>query len=78
MGLKHLSARDRRLIVGRAELGYNYEQRAFIERLPSPEAARMALQRALVRLSGIMSNAWQPVARPRVAPRPVRRPADKA
>ena len=35
--------RDRRLIVGRVELGYNYRQLALLERLPSPDAARMAL-----------------------------------
>ena len=44
-GLKRLKVRDRRLIVGRAELGYNYEQLAAIERLPSPDAARKALKR---------------------------------
>ncbi|MCY4078364.1 MAG: sigma-70 family RNA polymerase sigma factor [Acidobacteria bacterium] len=49
-GLKQLNARDRRLIVGRAELGYNYRQLAFTERLPTPEAARKAVQRALARL----------------------------
>ena len=35
-GLKRLKVGDRRLIVGRAELGYNYAQLAAIERLPSP------------------------------------------
>ena len=53
-GLKRLKVRDRRLIVGRAELGYNYEQLAAIERLPSPDAARKALKRAVVRLSEVM------------------------
>ncbi len=53
-GLGRLKNRDRRLIVGRAELGYNYQQLAFIERLSSPDAARMALRRALVRLSDAM------------------------
>ena len=55
-GLRRLRPRDRRLIVGRAELGYSYRQLASIERLPSPDAARMALRRALVRLSGIISH----------------------
>ena len=55
-GLKQLNARDRRLIVGRAELGYNYRQLAFTERLPSPEAARKAVQRALARLLGAMPD----------------------
>ena len=40
--LKQLSPRDQRLIVGRAELDYNYQQLALVEDLPSPDAARMA------------------------------------
>ena len=56
-GLKRLKARDRRLIVGRAELGYNYEQLAAIEHLPSPDAARKALKRAVIRLSAVMPSA---------------------
>ena len=54
--LRRLPARDRRLIVGRAELGYSSEQLAFMERLPSPAAARGALRRAMVRLSDLMSD----------------------
>ena len=54
-GLQRLRPRDRRLIVGRAELGYNYQQLALIERLPSTDAARMALRRALIRLGDVMS-----------------------
>ena len=53
-GLRQLNARDRRLIVGRAELGYNYRQLAFTEGLPSADAARKAVQRALARLLGAM------------------------
>ena len=56
-GLQRLAVRDRRLIVGRVELGYNYEQLALIARLPSPDAARKALGRALVRLGQIMADA---------------------
>ena len=56
-GLQRLSPRDRRLIVGRVELGYNYRQLAFIERIPSADAARKAVRRALVRLSGEMPQA---------------------
>ena len=56
-GLKRLKVHDRRLIVGRAELGYNYEQLAAIERLPSPDAARKALKRAVIRLSAVMPPA---------------------
>ena len=55
-GLARLRPRDRRLIVGRAELGYSYRQLASVERLPSPDAARMALRRALVRLSGVLPH----------------------
>ena len=54
-GLERLRPRDRRLIVGRAELGYSYRQLALIERLPSTDAARMALRRALIRLGDLMS-----------------------
>ena len=53
-GLKRLKVRERRLIVGRAELGYNYAQLAAIEHLPSPDAARKALKRAVMRLSAVM------------------------
>ena len=55
-GLSRLRPRDRRLIVGRAELGYSYRQLASIERLPSPDAARMALRRALMRLSEVFPH----------------------
>ena len=53
-GLKGLKDRDRRLIVGRAELGYSYRQLAAVERMPSADAARKALKRAVVRLSRVM------------------------
>ena len=56
-GLKHLPGRDRRLVVGRAELGYNYRQLAFIESLPSADAARKATRRAVVRLIDAMPDA---------------------
>ena len=56
-GLKLLSARERRLVVGRAELGYNYRQLAFVERLSSADTARKAVQRALARLIDVMPDA---------------------
>ena len=56
-GLKVLKDRDRRLIVGRAELGYSYEQLAAIEGLPSADAARKALKRAVIRLSEAIPKA---------------------
>ena len=49
-GLKVLNDRERRLIVGRAELGYSYPQLAAVEGLPSADAARKALKRAVIRL----------------------------
>ena len=55
-GLRRLRPRERRLIVGRVELGYNYRQLALLERLPSTDAARMALRRALIRLSDVMAD----------------------
>ena len=55
-GLRRLRPRDRRLIVGRVELGYNYRQLALLERLPSPDAARMALRRAVVRLGDVIEG----------------------
>ena len=55
-GLRDLRPRDRRLIVARVELGYNYRQLALLERLPSPDAARMALRRAFVRLAGVTTD----------------------
>ena len=49
--LKRLTPRERRLIVGRGELGYSFKQLALIDDRASAEAARKALRRALVRLS---------------------------
>ena len=56
-GLKHLTPRHRRLVVGRVECGYSFRQLALLERLSSPDAARMAFQRALARLSNVMPDA---------------------
>lgn len=53
-GLARLSDRERRLIAGRLELGYNYRQLAFVEGLSSAEAARKAVGRALRRLIDIL------------------------
>lgn len=55
-GLQRLRSRDRRLIAGRVELGYNYRQLALVERMASPDAARMALRRALIRLGDVMAD----------------------
>ena len=56
-GLKQLTPRHRRLVVGRVEFGYSYRQLALIERLSTPDAARMAFRRALARLSIVMPDA---------------------
>ncbi len=56
-GLKRLTPRHRRLIAGRIECGYSFRQLALLERLSSPDAARMAFRRALVRLSKAMPDA---------------------
>ena len=53
-GLKQLKPRHRRLVVGRIEFGYSHRQLAVLEGLPTPDAARMALRRALLRLSNFM------------------------
>ena len=45
---------DREAIVGRIELGYSYEQLALILKKPTPGAARVAVRRALLRLSDEM------------------------
>ncbi len=55
-GLEHLTPRHRRLVVGRVECGYSYRQLALLERLSTPDAARMAFRRALKRLSVVMPD----------------------
>lgn len=54
--LERLTPRERRLIVGRTELGYSFKQLALVDDRASPDAARVALQRALVRLSREMEG----------------------
>ncbi len=55
-GLKRLTPRERRLIVGHAELEYSYQQLALIEDMPSPDAARMALRRSMIRLGSLVQD----------------------
>jgi RNA polymerase sigma-70 factor (ECF subfamily) len=52
--LSRLRAHDREAIVGRIEFGYSYEQLALILKKPTPGAARLAVRRALLRLSDEM------------------------
>ena len=55
-GLDRLTPRHRRMVVGRVECGYSFRQLALIERLSTPDAARMAFRRALKRLSVVMPD----------------------
>jgi len=48
--LAALGPADREAVIGRVEMGYSYEALADLLGRPSPEAARKACQRALVRL----------------------------
>jgi RNA polymerase sigma-70 factor, ECF subfamily len=52
--LTRLPTGDRDAIVGRIELGYSYEQLALVLKKPTPGAARVAVRRALIRLSDEM------------------------
>jgi RNA polymerase sigma factor (sigma-70 family) len=56
-GLTRLRPADQALIVGRLELAYSYEQLAFVTGRRSPEAARIAVRRAMLRLAEEMSRA---------------------
>jgi RNA polymerase sigma-70 factor (ECF subfamily) len=53
-GLATLEADEREAIIGRVELGQTYEQLAVGLGKPSPDAARMAVVRALVKLADVM------------------------
>lgn len=55
-GLASLRADDRSLIVGRIELGYSYEQLALACGRVTPDASRVAVRRALVRLAEMMAH----------------------
>jgi RNA polymerase sigma-70 factor (ECF subfamily) len=54
--LSRLESSDRDAIVGRVELGYSYEQLALILKKPTAGAARVAVRRALLRLSDEMRS----------------------
>ena len=55
--LAQLSDDERILVVGRFELGYSFEQLALISDRPSPDAARMALRRAVLKMAERLSSA---------------------
>jgi RNA polymerase sigma factor (sigma-70 family) len=52
--LQRLRASDREAIIGRIEMGFTNDELAQLLGKPSANAARMALERALVKLAGEM------------------------
>ncbi len=54
--LDRVRLEDRLLIVGRIDLGYSYEQLAIVSGRVTPDATRVAVRRALVRLAKTMSR----------------------
>jgi len=55
--LRRLDPGDHELIVARVEMGLSYEQLALATERPSPDAARVAVRRALLRLAEELSIA---------------------
>ncbi len=58
--LATLSEEERLLVVGRIELGFNYDQLALIGGRATPEAARQAVRRAVKKLAERMPSARGP------------------
>lgn len=58
--LQRLRAGDREAIIGRIEMGFTHEELATLLGKPSANAARMALERALVRLAMEMGGGGAP------------------
>jgi RNA polymerase sigma-70 factor, ECF subfamily len=54
--LARLKAEEREAIIARVEMGYSYEELAEMLGKPTPDAARKAAQRALVRLAEEMKR----------------------
>jgi RNA polymerase sigma-70 factor (ECF subfamily) len=54
--LQRLTAEDREAVVAKVEMGFNYEELAEALGKPTPEAARKAAHRALVRLAQEMDR----------------------
>jgi len=54
--LGEFEAADREAIIGRIELGYDYDELAVALDKPSPGAARIAVRRALLKLATKMSD----------------------
>jgi RNA polymerase sigma factor (sigma-70 family) len=57
VALERLPADEQELIVGRIELGYSYDQLALASGRSTPDAARMAVKRALLRLAAQIAGA---------------------
>jgi RNA polymerase sigma factor (sigma-70 family) len=55
--LQRLTVEEREAIIGRVEMGYGYEELAEALGKPTPDAARKAARRALVRLAEEMKRA---------------------
>jgi RNA polymerase sigma-70 factor, ECF subfamily len=71
--LSELRAEDREAIIARLELGQSYEEVAAILGKPTPNAARVAVQRAVIRLAEKMGPAHRLSAQsalPTAAPKP--------
>lgn len=56
LALQRLSDDERQLIVGRVDLGYSYEQVALITGRSTPNAARVAIRRAVQKLAEEMKR----------------------
>jgi RNA polymerase sigma-70 factor (ECF subfamily) len=57
VALAQLAPDEQELIVGRIELGYSYDQLALASGRRTPDAARMAVKRALLRLAEQIAGA---------------------
>ena len=55
--LAELRPADREAIIGRVEMGHDYDELAAMLGKPSSDAARMAVHRAMLRLAEVMSHA---------------------
>ena len=55
--LQRLKASDREAIIGRLEMQYSYEELAVALNKPTPDAARVAVTRAMKRLAEVMQDA---------------------
>ena len=54
--LAQLTDEEREAVIGRVELGLSYEELASAVGRPSPDAARMAVGRALVKLGKLLTS----------------------